>query len=335
MIRNRVGANVAAATAAILFGASVVAVRIAVRDVPPLTLAFLRFGQGSLVLLVALVAFNRDLLPVQRRDDDDGSSLRRFAQPVGVPRFGDLPFFALLGALLFTIFPYTFNAGLRYNAASRAALILATMPLMTVVISRFASRERLTTKQVGGMLTSIAGVAIVLADRGGASVGSVKGDLLLLTTALCGAIYNVLVKRVLTRYSGLTVTFYAMLFGSLFLAPAAFAESGLRIAGSSGQTLAMIVFLGVFGGALGFSLWTAALKQLSPTQVAVYINLNPVAATLLAATILHEQLSGYFGVGFIAVVAGVMIVNRPSARHPEPYVADAPQGRLRERDLGS
>ena len=313
----RLAANVAAAFAAILFGASVVAVRIAVRDVPPLTLAFLRFAQGSLVLLVALAVFKRDLLRVHRRDNH-GSSLRRFAPPVGVPRFGDLPFLALLGALLFTIFPYTFNAGLRYNAASRAALIVATMPLMTVVISRFASRERLTAQQVGGVLTSIAGVAVVLADHGGASVGSVKGDLLLLTTALCGAIYNVLVKSVLTRYAGITVTFYAMLFGSLFLAPASFAESGLHIAGSSAQTLAMVVFLGVFGGALGFSLWTTALKQLSPTQVAVYINLNPIAATLLAATVLHEQLSGYFALGFVAVVAGVMIVNhRPANRFSE------------------
>ena len=300
--RYRLGANVAAASAAILFGASVVAVRIAVRDVPPLTLAFLRFAQGSLVLLVALAAFKRDLLRVHRRD---------------------IPFLALLGALLFTIFPYTFNAGLRYNAASRAALIVATMPLMTVVISHFASRERLTTRQVGGVLTSIAGVAIVLADRGGAGVGSTRGDLLLLTTALCGAIYNVLVKSVLTRYAGITVTFYAMLFGSLFLAPASFAESGFHIAGSSGETLAMVVFLGVFGGALGFSLWTAALKQLSPTQVAVYINLNPIAATLLAATVLHERLSGYFALGFVAVAAGVMIVNH------------RPADRFSERDLSS
>jgi drug/metabolite transporter (DMT)-like permease len=290
-------ANAAAALAAILFGASVVAVRIAVRDVPPLTLAFLRFGQGSLVLLIALAMFRRDLLRVKRRD---------------------LPFLMLLGALLFTIFPYTFNAGLRYIPASRAALIVASMPLLTVVIGRYASRERLTTKQVIGVLTSIAGVAIVMADRGGASGGSIKGDLLLLATALCGAIYNVLVKSLLTRYTGITVTFYAMVFGSLFLAPAAFVEGGLRISGVNGRTLAMVVFLAVFGGALGFSLWTAALKQLSPTRVAVYINLNPVAATLLAATVLHERLSAYFGAGFVAVAAGVMIVNyRPASRFSE------------------
>ena len=48
----------------------------------------------------------------------------------------------------------------------------------------------------------------------------------------------------------------------------------------------------------------------------MYINLNPIAATLLAATMLHEQLSGSFVIGFVAVVVGVMIVNwtRQSSR---------------------
>jgi drug/metabolite transporter (DMT)-like permease len=52
-----------------------------------------------------------------------------------------------------------------------------------------------------------------------------------------------------------------------------------------------------------------ALRQLSPTEVAVYINLNPVVATLLAASVLHEHLSALFVAGFIAVAAGVFVVN--------------------------
>lgn len=284
-------AGAAAALAAILFGASVVAVRIAVRDIPPLTLAVLRFGQGSLVLFVALVAFRRDLLRIDRRD---------------------LPYVALLGFILFTIFPVTFNAGMRYSDASRAALLLATMPLWTVVLARAVVRERLSPRQIAGVVLSIAGVAIVMIDRRASAVGtnsSARGDLLLLATALCGAIYNVLAKRVLVRYGGLTVTFYAMTIGTLLLAPVSPLEHAPNIAALSRETLAMVIFVGVFGGALGFSLWTSALSRLSPTQVSVYINLNPMAATLLGATVLHERLSIFFAVGFAAVVAGVMIVN--------------------------
>ena len=108
--RSNLGANAAAAIAAILLGASLVAIHVIVHDIPPLTLALLRFGLGSLVLFAALVFFRRDLLRVAPRD---------------------LPYLALLGVLFFTIFPLTFNAGMQYIPASRGALIMATMPLWT------------------------------------------------------------------------------------------------------------------------------------------------------------------------------------------------------------
>lgn len=277
-------ANAAAATAALLFGASVVAVRIAVRDVPPLTLAFLRFGQGTMLLAAGLALFRRDLFHVARRD---------------------LPYLALLGVIFYTIFPVSFNAGLQYLPASQASLLLATTPLWTLLLARAVTRERLATRQIVGVIVSISGVAIVMTDRGLGQV-SVIGVLLLITTALSGAIYNVLAKRALAKYNGVTVTFYAMLAGSLLLMPS-LVGSHLNLL--SRETLALVAFLGVFGGAVAFTLWTVALRRLSPTEVAVYINLNPIAASLLAAAMLGERLTPAFVVGFVAVAAGVLIVN--------------------------
>jgi drug/metabolite transporter (DMT)-like permease len=73
--------------------------------------------------------------------------------------------------------------------------------------------------------------------------------------------------------------------GTLLLLPAALVEGlvgvFLRL---DGQTFALLVFLGVFGGALGFYLWTFALTRLTPTQVAVYVNLNPLVATVLGGS---------------------------------------------------
>ena len=291
MTRERAVANASACIAATLFGASVVAVRIAVRDIPPLTLALLRFGQGALLLLAGLALFRRDRLRVEPRD---------------------LPYLGVLGAIFFAVFPTTFNMGMRYEAASRGALLLATMPLWTLVIARLVSGEQLTFRQILGVFVSVAGVAIVIVQRRAAGTGSVdivRGDLLLMITALCGAIYNVSAKRMLRKYGGLTVTFYAMSIGSLLLTPALLVERSPSYAALTADTIWIVAFLGILGGALAFSLWTSALRRLSPTQVAVYINLNPIAATLLAATVLHEQLSAMFVVGFLAVAAGLMIVN--------------------------
>lgn len=155
-------ANAGAVVAAILFGASVVAVRVAVREVPPLTLAVLRFGQGAFLLLLLLFLGARNLLRI---------------------RGADVPYLLLLGAIFFTVFPVTFNMSLRLTEASRGALMLATMPLWSVLLARAARRERLTTRQVSGVVLTFAGVAVVLAERGLTFAGtklSLAGDGLML-----------------------------------------------------------------------------------------------------------------------------------------------------------
>ena len=86
MILHNFSGNFAAFLAAGLFGASVVATRVAVQEIPPLNLAVLRFGQGGLILFLCLFIGARDLLKVKRHD---------------------LPFLVLLRAILFAVFPVT------------------------------------------------------------------------------------------------------------------------------------------------------------------------------------------------------------------------------------
>ena len=156
---------------------------------------------------------------------------------------------------------------------------------------------------------------MALADRGlgwQGGLGTLAGDGLMLVTALCGAAYGVLAQRAFARYNALTVTTYAMVFGTLLLLPAALVEGLVGVLPQlDGQTVALLVFLGVFGGALGFFLWTFALSRLTPTQVAVYINLNPLVAMVLAAALLAEHLTIIFVAGFGAVLMGVLLVNWP------------------------
>jgi drug/metabolite transporter (DMT)-like permease len=302
VISPRLAANAGAFVAAVLFGSSVVAVRVAVQEVPPLSLAVLRFGQGGLLLVfVLLLVGARDLLRV---------------------KWHDLPLIILLGAVLFTVFPVTFNASLRLIEASRGALVLATIPLWSALLARVARSERLAPRQVVGVLLSLGGVGLALAERGlgwQGGLGSLVGDGLMLVTALCGAAYAILAQRALDRYNALTVTTYAMVLGTLLLLPAALVEGLVGVLPQLDQQMvALLVFLGVFGGALGFFLWTFALTRLTPTQVAVYINLNPLVAMVLAAALLAERLTIFFVAGFGAVVLGVLLVNWPKRTEAAP-----------------
>jgi len=135
VISRRLAANAGAFVAAVLFGSSVVAVRGAVQEIPPLSLAVLRFGWGGLLLVfVLLLVGARDLLRV---------------------KLHDLPLLIFLGAVLFTVFPVTFNASLRLIEASRGALVLATIPLWSALVARLARSERLVPRQVVGVFLSL------------------------------------------------------------------------------------------------------------------------------------------------------------------------------------
>jgi drug/metabolite transporter (DMT)-like permease len=290
-------ANAALVVAAILFGAAVVATRAAVRDVPPLSLAVLRFGLGSVALFLGLALAAPGVLRVTWRD---------------------LRYLALLGAILFAAFPLAFNAGLRLTEASRGALMLATAPFWSALLARAAGQERLAARQVGGLVLTFAGVAVALAEHGLAWAGggrALLGDGLLLLTALLGACYGVLAKPAFARHAAPTITAYAMLAGTLLLLPAAVAEGLLPAAARlDGRDLALILFLGLPGGALGWYLWTFGLGRLTPTQVSVYINLNPLTALALAAALLGERVTPALLVAFAVSLTGIALVNWPAAR---------------------
>lgn len=200
--------------------------------------------------------------------------------------------------------------------------MLATLPLWSAWLARLAKSEHLILRQIGGIILTFSAVVIVIAERGlkwqGGGWGLV-GDILMLLTAICGAFYGVLAQKMLKKYNSLTVTTYAMLTGACFLIPAALVE-GLSPATIKvdPQITSLILFLGICGGALGYFLWTFALARLTPTQVAVYINLNPMVATVLGAAILAEKLTVIFIVGFIMVLIGVLLVNWPSKNAGEP-----------------
>jgi drug/metabolite transporter (DMT)-like permease len=289
-------ANASAAMAAVLFGASVVAVRVAVRTVPPVSLAVLRMGQGSLLLVGVLLVVAPQLLQ---------------------SRWERLRLFALLGLVLFALFPLTFNFGLQHTEASRGAVMLATMPIWSALLGRIAG-ERLTGRQVAGVGLSVAGIGLAFVEPGRAIGGdamSLVGDGLLLLTGLLGALYGLIAKRVLAVDNAATLTTYAMLSGSLVLLPVALAEGIVPAVGRlDSQVLGLVVFLGVFGGAAAFLLWTWALSRITPTQVAVYVNLNPIVAALLGILLLGERRGPVFVLGFAAVVIGVLLVNWPGGR---------------------
>ena len=290
-------ANLAAICGSCLLGASVVATKSAVDEIPAISLAFLRYGQGALILLLLLFVKNQS-----------GFRIDKAALSACAP----------LGVIMYAVFPVLFNTSVRFTTASRGAVILATMPLWTALLARRFGAERLIPAQMIGILVSITGIIVVFLESGfgvGGSRDIMIGNSLMVLVAVAGGLYGVLAKPVIAQFGPMTVTALAMAIGAgLLFIPALIEGLPSALANASPHALVLTVYLGVFGGALAFWLLTFALSRLSPTQAAVYINLNPLVATLLSAIFLGEALSPTFGLGFLLVLVGLGLMNASTLR---------------------
>ena len=289
----------AATIASICFGASVVATRFVVGQTDPVTLAFLRYGLATLCLAPVLYA----------------------AWSAHMPR-RDLLAIGGLGVLFFGFFPWSFSAALVFLPSSRVATIIATTPLVTLIISHLRGVERITGIMAIGQLVALAGLYLALGTAvasptalGGApAVSSANvwlGIGLTFFAVLCGALYNVFSRPYLKRYPPLHVSAVSMAAGTLALAPLAALQGVFTHAPRfTGIGWGAVLFLGTFGGALGFALWIWALQRSTPSRVAVFLALNPVTATLLGAVLLGESITWQFVLGLTGVIAGITLANR-------------------------
>jgi drug/metabolite transporter (DMT)-like permease len=289
----------AAMLSSALGGTAVVATRYLIGGIDPVALAFLRYGIGVLCLAAAFMA--RRMPPVAPRD--------RLAV-------------VLLGALFFALFPILFNVALSLTTAARGALALSTMPLVTLIAGALLGVEPLTRPKLLGVGVAILGVACALSGGlAAAPAGAWRGDLVMIGTALCGALYNVLSRPCIRRYDPLAFTVQAMLVGTLLLGLGAGAAGSLpALAALPHVAWLAVLYLGVVGGAGSFFLWSYGLGHTTPTRVAVSIAVNPVVALLLGALLLGEPTPAPLLIGLVAVLAGILL----TTREPRRSVATAP-----------
>lgn len=285
-------------------GAAIVASRFVVAEVPPLTLAMLRYAIGFACLLPFAWASIRP------------AALSRRAQPATKPIAKDLLAMAALGIGQFGVLIALLNWGLQHVAAAPAALVFSLFPLLTLLLAGALGHERITQGLLAGVLLSIAGVALALSPKlGGGSTGHWWGELAVAAAACTGALCSVLYRPYLRRYPTLPVSAFAMLTSVIVLAVMALAESWpQRIGQFSGQAWAVIIFIGVSSG-IGYYGWLYALKHESPTRVTVFLALNPVTAALLGWALLDERLHPTAWGALALIAAGLWLATRRGIIH--------------------
>jgi drug/metabolite transporter (DMT)-like permease len=287
----------AAMLAVVLWGSAPVAIRVALTGYGPGQLSLLRFGMAS-VLLTAYGMF---------------AGLRR-------PQMADVPALVLSGVVGITIYNLVLNYGLQTVSAAAASFLVASTPIWTSLLAVVFLKERLTWLGWAGILVSFAGIGLIARERGHGLHFS-PGAILIGLNAIAYAVYMILQKRLLRRFSALEFTTYSFWAGSLLLLP--FGKGVLTTMHVAPQraTLAL-VYLGVVPAAMANVAWALAMARVPASRISSFLYLMPVATVMLAWLWLGEVPTVLVWIGGGLALAGVVLVNVwGHARTYEPALA--------------
>ncbi|RKZ70982.1 MAG: hypothetical protein DRQ48_04985 [Gammaproteobacteria bacterium] len=272
----------------ILTGTASVSTRYLVSVLPPVEIAFLRYFFGGLALLPFLF----------------------LCRTPGLNRLLLLKI-AGLGILFFGLFPFLFSWAFVYTTAARGSLVLATMPIWTMLLSKAIGHEAVSTRLVMAIGLTLAGLMIALSDKllMNPEHGVLfKGELIMLFTALIGAIYAIFSQKILRIVPASAMTPLAMLAGCFCLLPFAI-NSGIdiHVIALSPQQLWLALYLGVVAGGIAFFLFNWSLTRSTATFNTLFVTLNPVTAIFLGNIFLGEIIKINFIVGLLVVFTGLGI----------------------------
>ena len=295
MPRNQLMAYAKVIFAVVVWGASFIATKVALQEISPVTVVWLRFGIGVLILGLAA----------------------RWRGQLALPQRKDIPYFALLGFIGITFHQWLQSTGLVTAQASTTAWIVATTPIFMALLGWLVLREKLTKLQIFGIMTATLGVLLVVSegDLGSLSVGEfgTPGDILILISAPNWAIFSTLSRRGLKEHAAGSMMFYVMGFGWLFTSVLFFARPGLaEISQLTHNGWLAVFFLGVACSGLAYIFWYDGLQAIPASQVGAFLYLEPLVAVIVAAIILNEPVLLASLIGGSTILLGVWLVNRKS-----------------------
>ncbi len=285
-------------TAIAIWGGSFIATKIAVGEVSPVTVVWLRFLIG-IIILGYLAWKQKELILPERKD-----------------RFELL----WLGFLGITLHQWLQSSGLVTSEASTTAWLVSTSPIFMALLGWLFLKEKLSWRTIIGFLLATVGVLFVVTKGDIQSLFSegfgTAGDILILISAPNWALFSVLSRPILKRFSAIKVTFYVLFFGWL-LTSVQFLVGHHWVEFSQLSTTgwASIAFLGIFCSAIAYIFYNDGLKSLPATQVGAFLYLEPLVATIVAAVVLSESIVLASLVGGGLILLGVWVVNHKSEKY--------------------
>jgi drug/metabolite transporter (DMT)-like permease len=290
----------AAIVAAILWGGSIVAQKLALSGFSPVEASVLRDFGGFVILLTIWWWQEGVLAKLTSRD----------LRTLGLLGLG------VLGNHLLILI------GLKYVSGSVAGVIIGSLPVVTALLSALLIHDVPLRSVWAGSLLSFSGVALVsIASFTAAGAQPLLGGILVFLGVASWAFYSIGSRTIMERLSPLTVNWTTTLVATVLQIPLLWTDQKMLQAGMSSVAWTDWLALGyllLFATAVAQQAWLFGVKEIGPSRATVLGNLTPVAAIALSAMILKESVGAVECAGIALILAGVWVVHVQTSKLSHP-----------------
>ena len=212
--------------------------------------------------------------------------------------------------------------GLKYISSTVAAVIVATIPLITPVFAWFFYREKVKWMNALGLIFSFFGVGLVVLNGSLQFDASPLGVALEFMAVFAAIAYSIVLRNLVGKYNTFSIIAWQNIIGVIFFLPIwlTFEFNDFIARPFDPEAFKAIVFLAVFASTLAFVFFTQSIRQLGVTRSNTFINLIPVFVAVLSFFILKDNLGFQQIIGIIIVVAGLFLaqIKRTKKEETEP-----------------
>ena len=257
----------------------------------PMTLALMRYVMAAACLAPATLAVEKKL------------ALRR----------QDVVPMVLSGVMGITAYYFCEYNGIQRTSTVSASLILAAIPILTMLVQAAVNRTHLRPAQTAGAVISLVGVALVLTGGSDEGQAGIIGDLFILGASVVWVAYIFISRRLRGAYSSLAMNTWQALTALLTLLPLALTEK-CDLGAIPWDGWAAVAVLAVICSALCYYLYGNALYEMSPLASAIFINLIPLTTMVGGVVLLGESLTWLTVAGGAMIIGSIFLVNMAEAK---------------------
>lgn len=262
--------------------------------IPTFTLTFLRFFFATIILYFVM---------------------KRMKEPYKLTK-DHIPIFLFTGMIGMFGYHVLFFTALKYTTAINSSIIAATNPIVTVLLALLFLKNKLTRKQLAGVMISFVGVFLTIT---GAKIDVIKslsfnvGDIWMLAAVVAWSAYAIFCRSKGKEIPSISLTYYSFLVCTIILIPFTIYERPWTFLLTVPMTAyAAVLYMSIFPSVIGYLVQQMAIKEIGPSKAAIFINLVPVFSILLAVMILGETFAPIKLLTAGLIIIGVLICQRES-----------------------